>query len=73
MSVDVPVQIESALDSFALRAGRSREQVVAEALDEYLSEQEDLLIAAQVRNDVEEGRTTTISLEELMDRYGVER
>ena len=67
--INVPPEIEERLTTLAKKAGRSREDVVQEALLTYLEDLEDAFIAIERLKSG--GRR--IPLEEVMKRYESER
>ena len=71
-SIQLPDEIDNLLSEFATRTGRSRSDLVTEALAEYLADLEDIQIAEQRLLDIREGRSSTVPLEEVMKRYGLE-
>lgn len=72
MTVNLPAELEGRLTA-AAAAGRTPDDCVRAALVEYLGDLEDLALAEQRMDDVRAGRARTVSLEEVMERYGVER
>lgn len=68
-AINVPPDIEERLTTLATKAGRSREDVVQEALLTYLEDLEDAFIAIERLKSG--GRR--IPLEEVMKRYESER
>lgn len=69
LAINVPPDIEARLTDLAAKAGRSREDVVQEALLTYLEDLEDAFIAIERLKS----RSSTIPLEEVMERYKSER
>ncbi len=47
MSVQIPAEIESKVDAFAIRTGESKDKLVREAILTYLEDREDAMIAAE--------------------------
>lgn len=72
ISIRLPEDIESRLDALAKRTGRSKTYYMREAILEYLDDLEDLYLAEKRLEDIRAGRSQTVSLEEVMKRYGVE-
>jgi RHH-type transcriptional regulator, rel operon repressor / antitoxin RelB len=69
LAIDIPPDIEERLTDLAAKAGRSREDVVQEALLTYLEDLEDAFIAIERLKSG--GRR--MPLEEVMKRYKSER
>lgn len=67
-SVRLPEQLESRLVHLAEQTGRSKSYYVTKAIQNFLEDQEDYLLAI---SRLEE-RNPRISLEELEDRLGLE-
>ena len=67
MSVQIPAEIESKIDAFAIRTGESKDKLVREAILTYLEDREDALIAAERLKNI--GRRT--SLAEIGRQYGL--
>ena len=72
LTIELPEELETRLETLARQAGRDKNAVVQEALSSYLEDLEDLLIAEQRVADIRAGRVKTVRLEEVMKRYGVE-
>ena len=68
-AINVPADIEERLTDLAAKAGRSRDDVVREALLTYLEDLEDAFIAVERLKSLR--RTTP--LEEVMQKYESER
>ena len=70
LSIRLPSDVESRLSALAIRTGRSKTFYVTEAItDEHL---EDLYLAEQRLVELRAGKSDTVSLDELMARYGLE-
>ena len=72
ISIRLPGDVEARLQNLAALTGRSKTYYVTEAICEHLDNLEDLYLAEQRLIEIRAGRTQTVSLEELMKRYGVE-
>lgn len=72
LAIRLPAEIENRLDALAKKTGRTKTFYAREAIVEHLSDLEDLYLAEQRLVDVRSGKEDTVSLEELMTRYGME-
>jgi RHH-type rel operon transcriptional repressor/antitoxin RelB len=71
LAIRLPEEIEKRLDALAKQTGRTKSYYVREAILEHLDDLEDLYIAEKRLADIRAGRSTTVSLEEVMKRYGM--
>jgi len=71
MSIRLPKDVETRLTALATRTGRSKTFYATEAITEHLEDLEDLYLAEQRLVDVRAGKSDTVSLDELMTRYGL--
>jgi len=71
LAIRLPVEIENRLDALAKATGRTKTYYAREAILEYLEDLEDLYLAEKELAEVRAGRSSTISLEDLMKRYGM--
>jgi len=71
LAIRLPEEIEKRLDALAKETGRTKSFYVREAILEHLDDLEDLYIAEKRLSDIRAGRSTTVSLEEVMKRYGM--
>lgn len=72
IAVRVPKDIEERLDRLAKMTGRTKTYYVREALVEYMDELEEIYLARKVLEDVRAGRESTVSLDTMIDRYGLD-
>jgi RHH-type rel operon transcriptional repressor/antitoxin RelB len=72
VAIRLPPEIENRLDALAKATGRSKAYYVREAIIEYLGDLEDLYLAQRRLDDLKTGRSTTVSLEDVAKRYGLE-
>ena len=71
LAIRLPEEIEKRLDALAKETGRTKSFYVREAILEHLDDLEDIYIAEKRLSDIRAGRSTTVSLEEVMKRYGM--
>jgi RHH-type rel operon transcriptional repressor/antitoxin RelB len=72
LALRLPAEIEKRLENLAKTTGRTKSYYAREAILEYLDDLEDIYLAAKRLEDIRAGRTRTVSLEEMMKRYGME-
>jgi RHH-type rel operon transcriptional repressor/antitoxin RelB len=72
VSLRLPDDIAHRLQDLAEMTGRSKTFYMIEAIREHLDDLEDLYLAEQRYADVKAGRSTTIPLQDVMKRYGLE-
>jgi RHH-type rel operon transcriptional repressor/antitoxin RelB len=72
VAVRIPKEIEERLDRLAKKTGRTKTYYVREAILEHLDELEDIYLAEQVLVDVKSGKESTVGLDELISKYGLE-
>ena len=72
IAVRIPKEIEERLDRLAKKTGRTKTYYVREAILEHLDELEDIYLAEQVLVDVKAGKESTVGLDELISKYGLE-
>ena len=72
VSLRLPEEVSERLQKLADRTGRSKTYYMIEAISEHLDDLEDLQVAEQRLRSVRAGRTGTVSLEDVMKRYGLE-
>ena len=71
-SLRLPDEIFQRLDRLADRTGRSKTFYMQAAIQEHLDDLEDLYLAEQRLIDIRAGKSQTVPLEEVMQRYGLE-
>jgi RHH-type rel operon transcriptional repressor/antitoxin RelB len=71
LAIRLPQEIEKRLEALAKATGRTKTFYAREAILEHLDDLEDIYIAEQRLADIHAGRSTTVSLEEVMKRYGM--
>lgn len=72
ISIRLPEDVESRLDALAKLTGRTKTFYMRQAILEHLDDLEDLYLAEKRLEDIQAGRSKTVSVEEVMKRYGVE-
>lgn len=71
-SIRLPHEIEDHLEVLSARTGRSKSFYVKEAILEHLGDIEDIYLAEKRLEDIHAGRAKTVSLQEVMKRYGMD-
>jgi RHH-type rel operon transcriptional repressor/antitoxin RelB len=71
LAIRLPEEIEKRLDALAKQTGRTKSYYVREAILEHLDDLEDIYLAEKELADIRAGRGTSVSLEEVMKRYGM--
>lgn len=72
LALRLPPEIEARLDELAKRTGRSKSFYAREAILEHLDDLEDIYLAEKRLEELRRGEVDTVSLADLMARYGVE-
>ena len=72
LAIRLPPDIEARLADLAKRTGRTKSFYVREAILNHLDELEDLYLAESRLEDLREGRSGSIPLNDLIRRHGVE-
>jgi RHH-type rel operon transcriptional repressor/antitoxin RelB len=72
LAIRLPPDIEARLAELAKRTGRTKSFYVREAVLNHLDELEDLYLAERRLEDLREGRSGSIPLNDLIRRHGVE-
>lgn len=71
LAIRLPAEIEKRLDALAKETGRTKSFYVREAILEHLDDLEDIYIAEKELAEIRAGRDSSVSLEEVMKRYGM--
>ena len=72
LAIRLSEELETRLENLAKATGRTKTFYAREAIAEYLQDLEDLYLAEKRWKDIQEGRSKTIPLEDVMKRYGME-
>ena len=70
-AVRLPESLEKRLESLATRTHRSKSYYVKRALEAYIEDYEDYLLASAVKNRKDAGQEKTYSLEEVKEKLGL--
>ena len=71
LALRLPTEIEARLAKLAKRTGRTKSFYAREAILRHLDELEDLYLAESRLEDLRNGRTESIPLNDLIRRHGV--
>ncbi len=72
VSIRLPDDVSARLQELAQRTGRSKTFYMVEAIREHIDDLEDLYLAEQRLMASRAGESESITLEEMMKRYGLE-
>jgi len=72
VSLRLPEDISSRLQSLAKKTGRSKTFYMIEAIREHIDDLEDLYLAEQRLVDLRSGKTKAVPLEDVMKRYDLD-
>ncbi|MGX2975808.1 type II toxin-antitoxin system RelB family antitoxin [Ursidibacter arcticus] len=72
LTVRLPDELQQRLDHLATQTGRAKSFYVKEALEAYLEDLEDLLLANAVLERVRAGKEKTYSLEEVENELNLD-
>ncbi len=73
IAVRLSAEIETRLDKLARKTGRTKTFYVREAILNQIEDMEDFYLAEKRSKALRDGKGSSISIEELMDEYGVPR
>lgn len=71
-SIRLPQEVEKRLEALSALTGRKKSFYVKEAILEHLDDLEDIYLAEKRLEDLQAGRSQTVSIKEIMKRYGLE-
>lgn len=72
LAIRLPPEIEDRLDALAKATGRTKTFYAREAILEHLDDLEDLYLAERRLIDIRAGKTQTVPLEDVVNRYSLE-
>ncbi len=72
LALRLPPDVEQRLDALAKRTGRSKSFYAREAIQQHLDDLEDIYLAEQRLADRRAGRSDTVPLSDLVQRYGLD-
>ncbi len=72
LTVRVPQDVEDRLSRLAKLTGRTKTFYIREALEEHLDELEEIYLAERVLEEVRSGKEETVTLDSLIDKYGLD-
>jgi len=72
LAIRLPEEIENRLEALSKATGRTKTFYAREAILEYLDDLEDVYLAEQRLADLKAGRSSTISLDDVIKSYGLE-
>lgn len=73
IAVRLTESIEKRLEKLAQRTGRTKTFYVREAILNQLDDLEDLYLAEKRLAAIKSGKNSTVAIEGILDRYGIER
>jgi RHH-type rel operon transcriptional repressor/antitoxin RelB len=73
LAIRLSPDIEKRLENLAKKTGRTKTFYARAAIVEYIEDLEDIYLAEERLEDIRTGRSKTIPLREIMDRYALER
>lgn len=71
LAIRLPEELEARLEALARKTGRTKTYYAREAIIEYLADLEDFYLAEKRMKNYDP--SASISLDEMMERYGMER
>jgi RHH-type rel operon transcriptional repressor/antitoxin RelB len=72
VSLRLPDDVSARLQQLVELTGRSKTFYMVEAINQHIDDLEDLYLAKRELEEVRAGRSTTVPLEDVMKRYGME-
>lgn len=70
-AIALPAELQQRVRELAAETGTSPGQIMIDAIEEYLADLEDGRVAASRLDALRAGHADTVSIEELMARYGM--
>ena len=72
IAIRLPKKVEKRREKLARRTGRTKSFYIRQAILQRLEELEDVYLAERALNRILSGKDKTISLEEVLNRHGLE-
>ena len=72
LAIKLSKDVEERLDRLARETGRSKTFYARQAILEHLDDLEDYYLAEEVKTRLQSGEESTVPLDKLIKRYGVE-
>lgn len=72
LALRLPPEIEDRLEALAKRTGRSKSFYARQAILEHLDDLEDIYLAESRMKQLAEGKSSTVSIAELVAKYELE-
>ncbi|MBU1196792.1 MAG: TraY domain-containing protein [Proteobacteria bacterium] len=72
LAIRLPKEIEDRLNVLAKNTGRTKTYYAKEAILKHLDDLEDIYLAEKRLEDIRSGKSKTVSLEKVMERYALE-
>jgi RHH-type rel operon transcriptional repressor/antitoxin RelB len=72
LAIRLPEDVEARLDALAKATGRTKTFYAREAILEHIDDLEDIYLADQIKTRIRQGKEDTVSLDDLMRRYGLD-
>ncbi len=72
LALRLPEEIEERLNDLAKKTGRTKSFYARQAILEHLDDLEDIYLAEERLEALQAGRSRTYTLEEVMERHGVD-
>ena len=72
LSLELPNDIANRLRDLAMRSGRTEANLAMEAICQYIQDLEDLYVAEKRLEELNSGKTKPLSLDDLIDKYGID-
>lgn len=73
LAIRLPDEIEARLAALAKATGRTKTFYAREAILAHLDDLEDIYLAEQRLIDIRSGRSQAVPLDQVMERFGVDR
>lgn len=70
LHISIPSKLLEQLNNYTEEAGKSRNQIIAELIAEWIEDQEDIKVANKVLQDIKTGKTKAISWDGMKRNLG---